>query len=86
MAQSSINVSLPEELKKKASERVTKAQYSNVSDYIRDLIRRDIEQHDVEAQLAILIREGLSSGTSDRDPVQFIEMLRASVTAKNTHG
>ncbi len=86
MAQSSINVSLPEELKKAASERVVKAQYSNVSDYIRDLIRRDVKAHDVEAQLASLVRDGLTSGTSERDPAALIETLRASLTKQKKHG
>ena len=85
MAQSTINISLPEELKKKASERVVEARYSNVSDYIRDLIRNDVKQHDVEAQLAELIREGIESGVSKKNQQDFIANLRTTLTSKK-HG
>jgi antitoxin ParD1/3/4 len=40
--------------------------YSNASDYVRDLIRRDQERVSKLAELQRLITEGLESGISDR--------------------
>lgn len=51
----SINVSLPQVLKQFAEQRVSSGHYSTVSDYVRDLIRRD--QMTREEKLADLRRE-----------------------------
>lgn len=39
-----LNISLPDNMKTWISQRVTGGDYSNISDYIRSLIRRDQEQ------------------------------------------
>lgn len=39
-----MNVSLPDELKAWAEQQSNTGRYSNVSDYVRDLIRRDQDQ------------------------------------------
>ena len=49
--------------------------YTNDSEYIRDLIRRDqASQADIEAIRAALI-EGEESGTSDRTPDDIIDTV-----------
>jgi antitoxin ParD1/3/4 len=57
-----MNVSLPDPMKSWAEHRTRGGRYSNVSDYVRDLIRKDQEQHVAIEELQGLITEGLQSG------------------------
>ena len=52
-----MNVSLPDELKDFVDERVDRSGYGSTSEYVRDLIRRDRERQ----QLRELIVEGIES-------------------------
>lgn len=56
-----MNISLPEPLKKFVDGQVKKGGYSGASDYVRELIR-DHQQHVAAEQLRTLIAEGLASG------------------------
>jgi antitoxin ParD1/3/4 len=57
-----MNVSLPDPMKSWAEHRTKGGRYSNVSDYVRDLIRKDQEQHAAIAELQATIDDGLQSG------------------------
>ncbi len=59
-----MNVSLPEKMKKRVQERIARGNYANASDYVRDLIRKDIESRDA---LIAALRKGEASGASKRD-------------------
>jgi antitoxin ParD1/3/4 len=61
-----MNVSLPEPLKAWAESRAATGRYSNASDYVRDLIRRDIERSAKIDAFQELITQGLKSGVSKR--------------------
>ncbi|MDX2236972.1 MAG: type II toxin-antitoxin system ParD family antitoxin [Hyphomonadaceae bacterium] len=76
-----MNVSLPEALKAWAEEQVAGGRYANVSDYIRDLIRRDQDRAEKIASLRALIDEAEASG--DYAPWSADEVRRA---AKATSG
>ena len=54
-----MNVSLPDELKHWAEGRVWRGRYANLSDYIRDLIRRDRERDEARTDLRRAISAGL---------------------------
>jgi len=56
-----MNVSLPEPLKRFVDSQVKRGGYAGVSDYVRDLIR-DHQQRVAGEQLRTLIAEGLASG------------------------
>lgn len=58
-----MNVSLPEKMKKRVQERIARGNYANASDYVRDLIRKDIESRDT---LIAALRKGEASGASKR--------------------
>lgn len=58
-----MNISLPDQLKQHIDHRVTSGGYSSSSEYIRELVRKDQEQS-AKQELAGLIREGLESGES----------------------
>jgi antitoxin ParD1/3/4 len=61
-----MNVSLPDPMKDWVEAQAKSGRYSNASDYVRDLIRRDQERAGKLAELQGLITEGLESGISDR--------------------
>lgn len=58
-----MNVSLPDPLREFVEERVKTGRYANVSDYVRDLIRRDQEKREA---LVLALIEGEESGLSKR--------------------
>jgi antitoxin ParD1/3/4 len=65
-----MNISLPEPMKAWAEQQAASGRYSNTSDYVRDLIRRDQDRAAGIAELQALITEGIDSGPPlpfDRD-------------------
>jgi antitoxin ParD1/3/4 len=59
-----MNISLPDPMKDWAEMQTHTGRYSNVSDYVRDLIRRDQEMKDKIAHLQLRVDEGRASGIS----------------------
>ena len=60
-----MNISLPEPMKAFAEAQTRDGRYSNVSDYMRDLIRRDQARRQAIAEIQALVDEGLASGPSE---------------------
>ena len=79
-----MNVSLPDPMKEWVEKQARTGRYSNASDYVRDLIRRDQERTAALAELQRLITEGLESGISDRSMGELLEAARQQV--KNAGG
>lgn len=59
-----MNISLPDTLKDWAESRADTGEYSNTSDYVRDLIRRDRMRAEKIKAMQALISEGFESGVS----------------------
>ena len=57
-----MNISLPDQMKAYAEAQAQSGQYGNVSDYVRDLIRRDQSRQKAIAEVQALIDQGLESG------------------------
>lgn len=57
-----MNVSLPEAMKQWEENQARSGRYSNISDYVRDLIRRDQELALKIAHMQALVTEGMESG------------------------
>ncbi len=74
---STMNISLPYQLRKFVDERVADAGYSTSSEYVRELIRQDRIRH-AEAELAALMRESLSAGPATPADEKFFANLRKS--------
>ena len=53
-----MNISLPDEMKEWAESQTSGGKYANVSDYVRDLIRRDIKRTEGIARLQAEIDKG----------------------------
>ena len=64
MANTSMNVSLPETLKDYVQERVAEGTFSNPSDFVRALIREDMRRK-AEERLDELLMEGINSGPAE---------------------
>ncbi|MDX1456594.1 MAG: type II toxin-antitoxin system ParD family antitoxin [Marinobacter sp.] len=61
-----MNISLPEALKAWVELQAQSGRYSNSSDYVRDLIRKDWERADKIAHMQTLVTEGIQSGKGGR--------------------
>nr|WP_319390400.1 type II toxin-antitoxin system ParD family antitoxin [uncultured Cohaesibacter sp.] len=61
-----MNVSLPDPMKEWVETQAKTGRYSNASDYVRDLIRRDQEKSDKIAAMQRFVDEGLASGVGGR--------------------
>ncbi len=60
-----MNVSLPDLMKKWVEDQVKSGHYSNASDYVRDLIRRDQEYHERRETLIKALIAGEDSDVSE---------------------
>ena len=75
-----MNVSLPDAMKDWVEAQARTGRYSNASDYVRDLIRRDQTRNDKIAAMQSFVVAGLQSGVGIRSKDElFAEaMARAS--------
>lgn len=72
-----MNVSLPAPMKAWVEDRSAAGRYSNSSDYVRDLIRKDQERCDAIANMQTLITQGIESGEAGPfDKVAFFARMK----------
>ena len=71
-----MNVSLPDPMKDWVEAQTRTGRYSNASDYVRDLIRRDQERATKREELQRLITEGIESGVSTRSIGDILKTAR----------
>ena len=74
-----MNISLPDQMKAWVEAQSADGRYSNSSDYVRDLIRREQIRAEKIANMQRLVDEGRASGISDRSPRQIINDMRAEL-------
>ena len=74
-----MNVSLPDPMKDWVEAQARTGRYSNASDYVRDLIRRDQERAVKLAELQAAIDEGRSSGMSTRTMDEILTAAKAEL-------
>jgi len=72
-----MNVSLPERMKDWVEARAATGRYSNASDYVRDLIRRDQQRAEAIATLQQVVDDALASGISPRTSDEIFALARA---------
>jgi len=61
---STMNISLPEAMKRWVERQAQSGRFGNSSDYVRELIRRDQERQAKIAHVQALVDEGIGSGRS----------------------
>lgn len=71
-----MNVSLPDPMKDWVEAQAETGRYSNASDYVRDLIRRDQERQDKIAHMQGLVTQALESGVSDKSMDEILNEAR----------
>ena len=79
-----MNVSLPDPMKEWVDNQTKTGRYSNASDYVRDLIRRDQERSGKLAELQRLLTDGLESGVSNRSKDDILREARERLAAQRT--
>ncbi len=76
-----LNISLPESMRDFISEQVAKGGYSTASEYIRHLIRQELERV-AKTKLETLLLEGLDSGESIEITDEWWEQKRSELVEK----
>lgn len=80
---SQLNVTLPPALRSWVDHRVAEGRYSSASDLVRDLLRRDQEAAESDAEwVKAMVAEGLASGISPEKPETIIENIIAKRRAR----
>lgn len=71
-----MNVSLSDLMKDWVEAQAETGRYSNASDYVRDLIRRDQERQEKIAHIQGLVAQTLESGVSDKSMDEILNEAR----------
>jgi antitoxin ParD1/3/4 len=80
-----MNISLPDQMKAWAERQADGGRYANVSDYMRDLIRRDQDRRQAIGEIQAFVDEVLASGPAvPFDPKVFFAAKEAEYLRKNT--
>lgn len=77
-----MNISLPDVLKAYVESCVAEGRYSNVSDYVRDLIRKELEKRNTKVWLEGEIEKGYASGFHESTLEEFFQSASAAAKAK----
>lgn len=78
-----MNVSLPDPMKDWVEKQARSGRYSNASDYVRALIRRDQESREQAiAELRSLLERAEASGTGTRSLAEVLEAARQEARQK----
>ncbi len=73
-----MNISLPDKMKAFVEESVAEGRYSNVSDFMRDIIREKQEQKSYAEYLQASINSGLKSPITDFSREDSLKKMRAA--------
>ena len=81
-----MNISLPNKMKEWVEARIAAGDYSNVSDYVRDLIRREQSRTQYIREMNEAVVEGYASGFHESDLDELFDAVNrdADVVEKKT--
>ena len=79
MTTTSLHISLSEQLKNDVRTQVEEGRYSNPTDYVRHLIRKDILRRKARLEFAEFIREGMHSLDSNQTPGEMIAEIKQEI-------
>lgn len=77
-----LSFSLPDELAGALKSRLADGHFASASDYLLELIRRDLDEAADTAWVREKVAEGLASGIIDKDPTEVIEDIIAARRAR----
>lgn len=78
-----MNISLPDKMKKWIEAQIEDGRYANVSDYMRDLVRNEQEKAEYNAWLANEIEIGIASGFHETTIDEFFKVANAKVAVRS---
>ncbi len=76
-----ISISMTDNMESYVHEQVQAGDFNNVSEYFRDLVRRDQENKDKFVALKKMIQDGFDSGISPRTPREIMDDVKAKLRA-----
>jgi antitoxin ParD1/3/4 len=74
-----MNISLPEQMKSWVEAQSIDGKYSNSSDFVRDLIRREQVRKEKIAHVQAMVDEGIASGISERSVDDILREVQAEM-------
>jgi len=86
MANTTMNISLPQQMREWIDFQIESGEYSNNSDYVRDLIRRDKKHREKIEAMQSAITQGIESGSAgvlNIDDIKKKAKKRVRAAAKN---
>ncbi len=82
MSTTSLHISLSEKLKDAVKLKVDEGHYSNPTDYVRQLIRKDILHDEARKEFQAFIAKGIHSPSSGQSPHDMIEEIKTELKQK----
>jgi antitoxin ParD1/3/4 len=86
MAMTSLNISLPQQLKAYVEAQVAEGEYGTPSEYMRDLIRRDKEQQVAKLEeklLKALASDSISIAPHELEGRSLVALLQEKISARS---
>lgn len=74
----SVNISVPKQMREWVESQIEAGRYGNVSEYFRHLIRKD-QAEEAQQRLELLLLEGLESGDATEITAEFWESKRQQI-------
>jgi len=73
-------ISMPPALQSWVEARIAAGRYTDAGEYLRDLVRRDRESLEADAQwVRTMVQEGLASGVVDAEPEDVLKEIMARI-------
>lgn len=80
---SRLTISMPDQMNDWVEAQVSAGRYGNVSEYFRDLVRRDQERRDTAInELRVMLERAEASGVSKRSLSEILDAARAEARQK----
>lgn len=77
-----LSFSLPDDLNGRLKARLADGHYADAGEYLRELVRRDLDEAADTAWVREKVAEGLASGIVDKHPSEVIEEIIADRRAR----
>ena len=77
-----MNISLPDKMKEWVEAQTKTGRYANASDFIRDLIRQELEKGKAKAWLEAEIEKGYASGFHESTVEELFQSATAAAKAR----
>ena len=77
-----LSFSLPPDLARRIESRIAEGEFADAGDYLRELVRRDLDEAADTAWVRAMVEEGEASGYLDASPKAIIEEIIAERRAR----